>query len=551
MAKRHSNESFIASAKLVHGGKYDYSRVTYVAQNTHILVTCSIHGAFSITPKKHLSGSGCRKCAAELLRKPLDSFIAAARNVHGTRYGYEKVDYKNINARVTVMCPVHGAFEQVAKIHLNGSGCPKCAGVNRKTNDVFIKEAKAVHGDTYDYTGSNYVSAKTKVRILCTVHGAFEQRPTAHLRGQGCPKCAKVDKPKEAAMIRLERIKLAIANKSTGASYDFQDAANVHDRVHITCGKGHTYEQRVDGAIKYGCPVCSKRQSTGEIEMRAYIESLGFTVVRTRKVAPPTEIDAWVPEKNIGFEYNGLYYHSDAFDGAKWRHFNKSAAVRAAGGRLVHIWADDWVYRRTATETMIAAQLGKLECLHARTTAVRLLDASEAKSLLNTYHLQGYTPAMYYGLEHNGEVVAAMGFSTARSIRGNTDDGLVELVRFVAKKRIVGGASKLLSAWKREVKNWHTLITYCDHAQFDGGLYESIGFTKVQTKGPDYKVILAGGDTRVHKSNVRKARLKTLLGNKYDETKSESDLCTENHIYRVWDCGKTRYELNNTQPSPA
>jgi hypothetical protein len=277
--------------------------------------------------------------------------------------------------------------------------------------------------------------------------------------------------------------------------------------------------------------------------MRAFIESLGLEVVRTRKIASPTEIDAWVPEKMLGFEYNGLYYHSDAFEGAKWRHYDKSAAVRAAGGRLVHVWADDWVYRRTAVETMISAQVGKLRRVNARVTAVRVLEAAEAKAMLDTYHLQGYTPATYLGLEYEGELVAAMGFSTARSVRGNTDEGLVELVRFVANKRVIGGASKLLAAWKRTAGNWHTLITYCDHAQFDGGLYEAIGFTKVQTKGPDYRVILAGGDTRLHKSSVRKDRLKVLLGSKYDESKSEAELCAANYIYRVWDCGKSKYEM--------
>jgi hypothetical protein len=136
-----------------------------------------------------------------------------------------------------------------------------------------------------------------------------------------------------------------------------------------------------------------------------------------------------------------------------------------------------------------------------------------------------------------------MGFTQARSVRGNTDPGLMELVRYVSSKRVVGGASKLLSAWKRTAGDWHTLITYCDLAQFDGGLYEAIGFTKVQTKGPDYKVILAGGDTRMHKSSVQKARLKVLLGDKYDETKSETEMCAANHIFRVWDCGKVKYEL--------
>lgn len=53
----------------------------------------------------------------------------------------------------------------------------------------FIKKARQIHGDRYDYSKVEYVNANTKVCIICPEHGEFWQRPDDHLQGQGCPVC--------------------------------------------------------------------------------------------------------------------------------------------------------------------------------------------------------------------------------------------------------------------------------------------------------------------------------------------------------------------------
>ncbi|MEN6549729.1 MAG: hypothetical protein ABFE07_27110, partial [Armatimonadia bacterium] len=331
--------------------------------------------------------------------------------------------------------------------------------------------------------------------------------------------------------------------------YEFGDGYSLHSRVSVTCDKGHTFSQRADGATRYGCPVCMKRQSTGEQELRAFVASLGVAVEHTRKIAAPKELDAWCPDYKIGFEYNGLYYHSDAFPDARRRHYDKSAAVAAAGGRLIHIWADDWNYRRSATEGLIRAALGELPTVNARACSIRPVEASIAKEFLDRHHLQGYTGAQYIGLWLEATLVACMGFSVARSVRGKPEPGAFELVRYAASHRVRGGGSRLLEAWKRHMAetgtHWDTLATYCDLAHFTGGLYTGMGFTEVSRSGPDYKIIKAGGDRRMHKSNVQKAKLKVLLGDKYDDSKTEAQLCSENYIFRVWDCGRAKFVLRN------
>ena len=118
-----------------------------------------------------------------------EEFIKKAKKVHGNKYDYSKVNYVGNKIEVTIICPEHGEFEQTPKGHLRGQGCPKCNGGVVQTTEEFIKKAKEIHGDKYDYSKVNYINMRTKVVIICPEHGEFEQRPRRHLIGDGCPKC--------------------------------------------------------------------------------------------------------------------------------------------------------------------------------------------------------------------------------------------------------------------------------------------------------------------------------------------------------------------------
>ena len=57
--------------------------------------------------------------------------------------------------------------------------------------EEFIRRARLVHGDKYDYSKVVYVNSTTDVCIICPIHGEFWQRPAEHLRGKGCVKCGQ------------------------------------------------------------------------------------------------------------------------------------------------------------------------------------------------------------------------------------------------------------------------------------------------------------------------------------------------------------------------
>ena len=123
-----------------------------------------------------------------------EEFIEKAKEIHKNKYDYSKVEYVNTTTPVTIICPIHGEFQQRPTDHLKGYGCKRCAAIkaneSRKlTTEEFIRRARKVHGDKYDYSKTNYVNNNTKVTIICPIHGEFYQLPYNHLRGKGCRKC--------------------------------------------------------------------------------------------------------------------------------------------------------------------------------------------------------------------------------------------------------------------------------------------------------------------------------------------------------------------------
>jgi len=193
-AKRKSTEQFIIDAYCKHGDKYNYKLVEYKNVKTKVKIICPIHGVFEQRPDSHLSGFGCQKCGVEKASKEktftAEQFIIGAWCVHGDKYNYKLVDYKNAYTKVKIICPIHGIFEQTSNNHLCGRGCRKCVSEKqRKTLKQFIIESNNIHNNKYDYSLVEYKNAKTKVKIICHEHGVFRQRPHDHLKGHGCPKC--------------------------------------------------------------------------------------------------------------------------------------------------------------------------------------------------------------------------------------------------------------------------------------------------------------------------------------------------------------------------
>jgi hypothetical protein len=205
MRKKLTTKEFIEKAKKIHGNKYDYSKVEYLDSRTKVCITCTKHGEFWQTPNSHLQGQGCPVCGkingAKNKTYTTEEFIERARKIYGNKYDYSKVKYERNDKKVSIICPIHGEFEQMPSQHLNGRGCLKCgieknSSLKRLTTEEFIERAKKIHGNKYDYSKVNYTNIFEKVKIICHIkkrngeeHGEFLQEPHNHLKGNGCPIC--------------------------------------------------------------------------------------------------------------------------------------------------------------------------------------------------------------------------------------------------------------------------------------------------------------------------------------------------------------------------
>jgi len=210
-----NGDKFLKNAKIKHGDKYDYSLIEYTNYNNKIKIICQIHGCFEQTPSTHLYKGGCPKCGVESKKnkqkKSLNIFLKDAKKVHGERYDYSLVNYKNAITKVIVKCNIHGIFEQTPSGHLSGRGCRLCGIIERANARLsdgkkFIEKGQIKHNNKYDYSLVKYINDASKVKIICIEHGLFEQRCNNHLNGQGCSKCGKKNLMEDKLVCKLKSI---------------------------------------------------------------------------------------------------------------------------------------------------------------------------------------------------------------------------------------------------------------------------------------------------------------------------------------------------------
>jgi len=273
--QKYTTDEFIQKAKEVHKNKYDYSEIDYTGVCNKVTLTCLVHGKFQQVASNHLGGHGCSKCSYDKNRKTKEQFIAESEKIFGKKYDYSEVKYIDNNTKVILICPIHGKFEQLPRSHLNGHECFQCAN-DIPTTKQFIIRAIQIHGDKYDYSNVVYINNSTKIKLICSVHGEFEQTPTAHIDQQcGCPKCGIISSNTTRKWTTEEFI--TNAEKIHGKRYNYEEVEYLssRDKVTIICKKHGRFLQTPNSHVdrKSGCPQC--KQSHMEREMSKILDNLG------------------------------------------------------------------------------------------------------------------------------------------------------------------------------------------------------------------------------------------------------------------------------------
>lgn len=426
----YTTESFIEKAKTIHGDDYDYSKVIYNGIYEPITITCKIHGDFEKTPTKHLSGQGCKICGykrgARKQSLTLEQFTKRARKVHGTRYDYSKVKYKNTSSKVTIVCKEHGDFDQKVDNHLQGKGCPRCGvEVTRATKfystSGFIKRSREIHGDKYDYSKVEYKHNKQKVTIICPEHGEFKQTPDGHVRGHGCKKC-----------------------------------------THIT--------------------------SKPEQEIAKFLSNFTTVVTSDRKLISPKELDIVLPDIKVAIEYNGLHWHSEKHKPRTY-HRDKTGECNSTGYRLIHVWEDDYTCNPNKILMWLASVLNLLPVkpVGGRKCEVHVVDHGTAAKFHDDYHIQNSTTGtVHLGLFHD-EILCSVVSYKKRS--GDTYD-LVRYtnrpgVRVIGGYAKLQSAFEQLVPECRTLLTFADL----SWVDAENNTYEHHGFIADKQIPPDYKYV--------------------------------------------------------------
>ena len=200
MGRGSNTNEFIEKAIKIHGGKYNYSQVSYICQSAEVLIICEIHGDFFQLPQNHLQGHGCKECGnsrnIESKLKGKDFFIQKCKVIHSNKYDYSMLP-KQVQGTtsVDIKCPYHGTFTQKLASHSLGVGCPSCGyeTVSKKGRmelEEFLAISNKVHINKYEYIVKSFKTCHPKVEIICLEHGVFLQYKAYRTQGSGCPKCA-------------------------------------------------------------------------------------------------------------------------------------------------------------------------------------------------------------------------------------------------------------------------------------------------------------------------------------------------------------------------
>jgi len=238
----------------IHGTKYNYDKVIYKNSKTNITITCEEHGDFYQTPSRHQEGQGCSKCYQESRRTPKEGVIKQFKEVHSDTYDYSKVEYEGTDKHVIIICSTHGEFKQRPHDHLANKGCPDCQEFTQLNTEEIIEQFKDTHGELYDYSKVEYISAHKKIKIRCAKHGYFKQTPTSHKNGSHCPKCSKNYCPTTKEVIK--RFKNVHKDKYNYSKVDYTKSSTP---VTIICSEHGEFKQ-VAGTHwnGSGCPKCAQ-----------------------------------------------------------------------------------------------------------------------------------------------------------------------------------------------------------------------------------------------------------------------------------------------------
>jgi len=300
------------------------------------------------------------------------------------------------------------------------------------------------------------------------------------------------------------------------------------------------FNGRITNGLIPRCYTCypSHGTSIGEREISEFCEQYTEVINNSRSILEDgKEIDIFLPEFNIGIEFDGLYWHSEYIINKDY-HLNKTLNALAVGINLIHIFEDEWYSKSEIIKSMLLYRMGKIENrIYGRKCEIREVSKKDEITFLDNNHISGYVGSkIAIGLYYEDELISIMTFGKSRFNKKYN----YELIRFCNKlfTTVIGGASKL---FKYFISNYsiYSIISYCNMRFSTDGFYSKIGFDLIDISRPNYFY--------VNSSNIRESRIKYQKHKLKDKLETFDNKLTEyenmqlNGYYRIYDCGNLVY----------
>jgi hypothetical protein len=293
-----------------------------------------------------------------------------------------------------------------------------------------------------------------------------------------------------------------------------------------------------------GIPIPPGSYGKIEDELARYLQVwTGEQVIRQKPLVGGLRLDFFLPQRKIGIEYCGLFWHNEMSPTPRGPQYHKEKMIKCAaeGTRLITIFEDEWKGRNEQCKGILRAQIGSFDKkIDARKGKVREISLGESRKFLNEQHLQGAVlrSNKAWGFYAEETLFAVMTFGPHPR---QSHENVIILDRFAITNgvHIPGGASKLFSAaqnWLRETLV-ERIVSWSDNRWSTGGVYTKLGFTLAEDLPPDYSYVKAACPReRFSKQSQKKDRTACPQG------LTESAWAAQRGLVRIWDCGKKRWE---------
>lgn len=471
--------------------------------------------------------------------------------------------------KISWICPkghhyVMSAWRRIGKEH---RGCPICAGktvIPETSLAALYPDISALWDEDKNNSLTPFeISPGSNVKRFwkgAECHHSFLRSPKMMIASSQCPYCSHSNTKLLKGFNDLATLYPDIAaqwDKDKNGSLTPSDVLSASAfSAFWKCPKSHSWKAPVSNRtlLHSGCPDCWKISQSSHMEndFAEYVSSLlpeGVEMFRNDRVLiAPKEVDLYIPSRHIAFEFNGLYWHSDAAGKEKTYHYDKWRMCKDKGIQLITIWEDDWRDKKEIVQSLVAHKLGASQSrrVFARKTILKNVERKDARDFLERHHLQGFKPGCsYVGLflkDNTNFLVALVAYRVSK------DDLVIE--RFALDGILIGGFSKLLKKLvtiARE-RGCSKISTYSSHDISNGtqNVYVKNGFSFLgETSSIDYWYVkkFSNNPVRENRSRYQKSRFRNDSSLVYEDGSTEMELAKLNNLTRIYGTGNDKFAM--------